>query len=61
VVYRNVIFKGLKKLFQVEKYSIFTEYVEVEQADGKTIFFSRGSIIKFCDHGVTPGAEKVNE
>jgi len=59
VVYRNVLFKGMKKLFQVERYSIFTEYVEVEQADGKTIFFSRASIIKFCEHGVTPGAETV--
>src|SRR5215475_6440256 len=51
VVYRNVLFKGMKKLFQVERYSIFTEYVEVEQADGKTIFFSRASIVKFCEHG----------
>jgi hypothetical protein len=60
VVYRNVLFKGMKKLFQVERYSIFTEYVEVEQADGKTIFFSRASIIKFCEHGVTPGPECVD-
>src|SRR5712675_1891087 len=59
VVYRNVLFKGMKKLFQVQRYSIFTEYVEVEQADGKTIFFSRASIIKFCEHGVTPGSESV--
>jgi len=61
VVYRNVLFKGMKKLFQVERYSIFTEYVEVEQADGKTIFFSRASIIKFCEHGITPGPENVTE
>jgi Clp amino terminal domain, pathogenicity island component len=59
VVYRNVLFKGMKKLFQVERYSIFTEYVEVELADGKSIFFSRASIIKFCEHGVTPGGEGV--
>jgi Clp amino terminal domain, pathogenicity island component len=60
VVYRNVLFKGMKKLFQVERYSIFTEYVEVEQADGKTVFFSRASIIKFCEHGVSPGSESVD-
>lgn len=59
VVYRNVLFKGMKKLFQMERYSIFTEYLEVEQADGKTIFFSRASIIKFCEHGITPGPESV--
>jgi hypothetical protein len=59
MVYRNVLFKGMKKLFQVERYSIFTEYVEVEQADGKTIFFSRASIIKFCEHGIAPGSESV--
>jgi Clp amino terminal domain, pathogenicity island component len=61
VVYRNVLFKGMKKLFHVERYSIFMEYVEVEQADGKTIFFSRASIIKFCEHGVTPGSQSVDE
>src|SRR6266436_5068890 len=60
VVYRNVLFKGMKKLFQVERYSIFTEYVEVEQADGKTIFFSRASIIKFCEHGIAPRSESVD-
>lgn len=59
VVYRNALFKGMKKLFQVERYSIFTEYVEIEQADGKTIFFSRASIIKFCEHGVMPNSERV--
>lgn len=61
VVYRNVLFKGMKKLFQVDRYSIFTEYVEVEQADGKTLFFSRASIIKFCEHGVTPAVEGVDK
>jgi len=60
VVYRNVLFKGMKKLFQVERYSIFTEYVEVEQADGKTIFFSRASIVKFCEHGITPRPESID-
>jgi len=59
IVYRNVLFKGMKKLFQVERYSIFTEYVEIEQADGKVIFFSRASIVKFCEHGVAPTSESV--
>jgi hypothetical protein len=57
VVYRNVLFKGLKKLFEVERFSALTEYIEIEQADGKTIFFSRTSIVKFCEHEGTPNAE----
>ena len=59
VVYRNVLFKGLKKLFQVERYSILTEYLEVEQTDRKMIFFSRTSIIKFCEHGIAPNVEVI--
>jgi hypothetical protein len=33
--------------------------VELEQADGQTIFIARYSVIKFCEPGVTPNPEKV--
>lgn len=50
-VYRNVLFKGSKKLFQTdERYRFLAEYVEIEQPDGKTLFFSRTALIKFCEH-----------
>jgi ATP-dependent Clp protease ATP-binding subunit ClpA len=59
VVYRNVLFKSTKNLFQQNQHSFLYEFIELEQADGKTIFIARSSVIKFCEHGVTPGSETV--
>ncbi len=61
VVYRNVLFKGVKTLFQRREDDVFSEYIEVEQADGKTILIVRSSVIKFCEHGITPGSEPFSE
>jgi len=60
VVYRNVLFKGRKSLFKKGQHDTLSEFLEIEQADGQTIFVSRFSIIKFCEHGVTPGPESVS-
>lgn len=57
VVYRNALFKGIKKLFAKNDYDVLAQYMEIEQADGKTIFVSRALIIRFCEPGVTPNAE----
>ena len=54
VVYRNVRFIGVKRL-----YDSLSQFVELEQADERTIFVARSSIIKFCEHGATPGSEAV--
>jgi len=59
VVYRNIVFKGVKTLFQKSEYDVFSEYLEIEQADGKTVLIARSSVIKFCEHGLTPGAERI--
>ena len=59
VAYRNVLFKGIKTLFQKGQYEVFSEYIEIEQADGKTVLIARSSVIKFCEHGTTPGSETV--
>ncbi len=56
-IYRNARFKGVKHLFQRSPYDTLSVYVELEQENGQTVFVSRGSIIKFCEHGVTPGPE----
>jgi len=56
VVYRNVLFKGMKKL---QDFTVF-EFVELEQADGQTIFVARNSVIKFFEHGATPGSETAS-
>ena len=60
VVYRNALFKGTKYLFPKAQHGILSEFVELEQANGHTIFVARGSIIKFCEHGATPGGETVS-
>ena len=62
VVYRNILFKGSKKLFHKEKYNqydIFYEFLEIEQGNGQTIFIPRSSIKKFCEHGITPASEAL--
>ena len=60
VVYRNARFKGIKSLLQKERFDVYSEFMELEQNDGQIIFLGRHSIIKFCEHGVTPGSESVS-
>lgn len=59
VVYRNALFKGIKKLFLGNQYVTMSEFVELEQANGETVFLSRFSVMKFCEHGTTPGGETI--
>jgi len=59
VVYRNAVFKGTKDLFPKSRSDTLARFVELEQADGQTIFVALYSVIKFCEHGVTPTAETV--
>ena len=46
-VYRNALFKGTKKLLPKSEEDVFSEFIELEQADGKTIFVARSSLVKF--------------
>lgn len=55
VVYCNALLKGTKFLFRKNYWDTLSQFVELEQADGKTVFLALSSIIKFCEHGVTPG------
>ena len=59
VVYRNAIFKGIKRLLNSSQNDAMGQFIELEQADGQTIFISRFSIIKFCEPGTTPGGETI--
>lgn len=61
VVYRNALFKGVKKLFQTSQFDTFSEFLEIEQANGQTVFLARGTVVKFCEHGTSPGAESVSD
>jgi ATP-dependent Clp protease ATP-binding subunit ClpA len=58
VVYRNAVFKGIKRLLNSSQHDSMGQFIELEQADGHTIFVSRFTVIKFCEPGVTPGGEK---
>lgn len=57
VVYRNARFKGKKRLFPRWQHDTFSEFLEVEQSDGKTVFVARPSVIKFCEPSISPGGE----
>ena len=61
VVYRNALFKGAKSLLPKHQDDSLSEFVELEQADGQTIFIARYSVIKFCEPGVTPNPETARE
>jgi ATP-dependent Clp protease ATP-binding subunit ClpC len=57
VVYRNAQFKGIKTLGHHD--SPFTDFVELERANGQAVFVARASVVKFCEHGAAPEAEGV--
>ncbi len=57
VVYQDVRFKGAKKLFPEDQPAAWSEFIELEQADGQRVFVARASVIKFHEHCVTPRPE----
>ena len=59
VVYRNVLFKGMKTLIREDRDELGYFY-ELEQSDGSTLFVARYSVVKFCAPGTKPGAEDVS-
>ena len=58
VVYRNALFKGMRRLFREDRDSL-ADFYELEQADGQQVFVAKYSVIKFCEPGVTPSVENV--
>ena len=50
VVHRNVRFKGVKTLFPDRRENIWSEYLALEESDGRTVFVSRASVVKFSEH-----------
>ncbi len=60
VVYRNVLIKRATPLFvKDDALSKVGEFVELEQADRKSVFVSRMSVEAICDHGSRLPAEPV--
>jgi hypothetical protein len=50
VIYRNALFKGTRSLFQTDNEDVPSEFLELEQNDGRTVFVARSSVIKFHEH-----------
>lgn len=57
VIYRNVWFKGIKRIFPEQQQPDLEDFYELEQADGLVIHVAKFSIIKFCAAGTTPSQE----
>ena len=57
VIYRNVLFKGVRKLFPDVKFDSGSKFVEIELADKQIMFIARYTVMKFCEHGVRPSCE----
>ena len=51
VVYRNALFKGRSKLLSTGQFDLGAEFLELEQANGQSIYLSLHSVIRFCEHG----------
>ena len=51
VVYRNALFKGRSKLLSTREHDIGAEFLELEQSNGQTVYLSRLTVVKFCEHG----------
>jgi hypothetical protein len=54
VVYRNARFKGRKALLPRSQQDLSSQFIELEQSDGRTIFIASASLIKFCEHTSKP-------
>jgi hypothetical protein len=48
----------VKKLFRGDGDTL-GDFIELEPADGQKVYVARYSVIKFCEPGTTPNAEKV--
>lgn len=61
VVYRNALFKGIKRIFPRTQGDILSAFLEIEQSDGSTVFVARPTIVRFCEAGVKPSPDPLPE
>jgi hypothetical protein len=60
VVYRNALIKGRKGLLAWGRHDFFSDFLELEQADGRTIFIATRNAVKFCEAGGTSAPEDLS-
>jgi len=51
VVYRNALFKARRPLLSTRPRDFRSEFFELEQSNGQTVYVSEYSVRKFCEHG----------
>jgi ATP-dependent Clp protease ATP-binding subunit ClpA len=59
VVYRNALFKGRSRLLSTREHDFGSEFLELEQSNGQTVYVSLHSVRKFCEHGAEIIAEII--
>jgi hypothetical protein len=60
IVYHNVLIKGKKTMFPADDKFRFTDtFVELQQANGETIYINRHAILAICEHGTGFSFEKL--
>lgn len=59
-VYRNALFKNSRSLFPRSEHDVTSQFIELEQSNGQTIFISKPSLIRFCPHGVKVEGEELS-
>lgn len=61
LVYRNAKINGTKRLAPSLGHDRLPDFAELEQSDGQIVLVALNSIVKICEHGVKPNAERVQE
>lgn len=64
VVFRNALFKGASSLLpgsDPRGRIVHHDFVELEQANGQTVYLSRSSIFRFCEPGIVVQAEVITQ
>lgn len=59
IVYRNALFKKARSLFTQGDWDTLSNFLELEQSNGQTIFISRHSLVRFCPPGVKLEGEEL--
>ena len=61
VVYRNALFKGIKRLLPEKEDDLFAQFIEIEQANGQVMNVARLSVVKFCESGASADAGSISK
>ena len=58
-VYRRAFFRGVKGLLKTARYEIYSDFIELEQSNGQSVFVRRHDVVKFCEPGTALTEERV--